>query len=180
VTYTAMGNLHEAESFYELALSHDPKNPNLLNVIANFYAEHTSKFNRATVLIDSALQLIPAENKVLPCVFLDTKGWIEYCQGNYAGAYSIFSTGLDKLLALYQPSPMINEKERETMLMASPNYAASPEVIRIRYHLALAAWHLGNKEQSRDLIGQILAVTPEFPTAIEWQQKARAWLDSNK
>jgi tetratricopeptide (TPR) repeat protein len=175
-TYTAMGQLQKAETLYQQVLSRDPKNPNLLNNIALFYTDHQYKLDQATILIDSALQLVPQDQESAKRSFLDTKGWIEYGQGNYPGAYSKFSTILEQLIAPYQPDPMIDEKDRAAFLAIQPNYNAFPEVILARYHLALAASKIGEKEQSRNLLEQIIAVTAQDPVSQDIQQKAKDWL----
>ena len=179
-TYAALGQLQNAETLFEYVLARDPNSLILLNNIAYFYADNNIKLDRATLLIDSAIRILPIDNEAMVWVLLDTKGWIEFRLGNYENAYILLGKGLNKLIEPYQPEPGLNEKDLAAFLAVQPNYELFPEVMQVRYHLALVAWQLDKKEECRQVLDQIIAVNTSDPAGLEWQQKAKDWLGEKK
>jgi tetratricopeptide (TPR) repeat protein len=176
LTNAALGRTQNAETLFEYVLSKDPTSPSLLNNVANFYADNGIKLDRATLLIDSALRLNSSEDDMQALVYRDSKGWIEFKKGNYQSAYSIYSTVLEKLIAPYQPEPGLKESDLQAFLVTQPNYNLFPVVIQVRYHLALAAWQLDKKDESRQILDQIVGLATNDPAALEWIQKAKDWI----
>lgn len=177
LTNAAMGRTQNAEMLFDFVLKRDPQSTSLLNNIANFYADNGIKLDRATLLIDSAIRLSPSEDDMQVLAYKDSKGWIEFKKGNYESAYSIFSKVLEKLIAPYQPEPNLKESDLKAFLVTQPNYNVFPEVIQVRYHIALAAWYLDKKDESRQLLKQIAAISSLDPSANTWIQKAKIWLN---
>ncbi|HDZ42272.1 MAG TPA: hypothetical protein ENH59_11435 [Bacteroidetes bacterium] len=82
--YSSAGIPDEAEKYYREALSLDPGNPEIMNSLAFTLIENDIAINQGIELIDKALAISPGN-----CLFLHTRGWGLYKQGQYAEAVEL-------------------------------------------------------------------------------------------
>ena len=88
--YWDAGLFDEAEEYYHQALSLEPENPLIINDFAYFLIDNDRNINEGLELVEKALELSPDNY-----LYLDTKGWGLYKQGNYEEALEILERSWD-------------------------------------------------------------------------------------
>lgn len=82
--YEKAGLLDKAEEYYRRALSLEPERPSRLNSLAYFLIDHDRNIPEGLELIEKALESDPDNY-----LYLDTRGWGLYKQGNYREALEL-------------------------------------------------------------------------------------------
>ncbi|HQE83318.1 MAG TPA: tetratricopeptide repeat protein [Candidatus Hydrogenedentes bacterium] len=76
ILYEEMNDLANTEQHLEACLELDPNDPDVLNFLGYFYADHNLKLDRAEELVERALEISPENG-----FYLDSLGWVYYRQG---------------------------------------------------------------------------------------------------
>jgi tetratricopeptide (TPR) repeat protein len=88
--FSEAGILNKAEEYYINALSLEPKNPWQINNLAYFLIDKNRDLNKGLLLADKALELSPDDY-----IYLHTKGWGLFKQGNFDEALRILKKSWD-------------------------------------------------------------------------------------
>lgn len=84
-----VGRFEEGEQYLSRYLAANPESAEALNYLAYMWAERGLKLEQADSYVVKALELEPDNG-----AFLDTKGWIQFKQGDYANAYRTLQRAL--------------------------------------------------------------------------------------
>ncbi len=76
VIYEESNDLHSTEEHLEACHELDPDDPDVLNFLGYFLADHDKNLERAKALIERALEISPENG-----FYLDSLGWVYYRQG---------------------------------------------------------------------------------------------------
>ncbi len=133
------GNFAAAEAGYRAVLAQNPNHAPSLNDLAYLYIERQTELPAARELIARALELVPDN-----ACYLDTLGWLEYTERNFAAAVQ----------TLARAAALSNDREIAWHL-GEANYQLG------RFAAARAAW----RELMDDMrVRERLAVLPESGT----------------
>ncbi len=88
--YSEAGIPGKAEVYYRNALSLEPDNPVMINNLAWFLIDNIINIEEGLLLIDKAINLRPDNY-----LYLDTKGWGLFKQGNLLEAYNLLQKSWD-------------------------------------------------------------------------------------
>jgi len=94
VCHEELDHFDETEAHLKAYLNHAPDDPDVLNFLGYFYAEHGVKLDEAEVLLNKALELDPGNP-----YYLDSLGWIFYKRGEAEEAIELIQQaiyGMDK------------------------------------------------------------------------------------
>ena len=111
--YNAAGFTDEAEKKYRKALSLDTDNPDRVNSLSYFLIDKDRNINEGLELIDKELEINPDN-----FIYLHTKGWGLFKQGNYTEALDILQESWDRRMkdAIYNHEAFLHLEAAKKMV----------------------------------------------------------------
>jgi tetratricopeptide (TPR) repeat protein len=164
--YLFMGELDKAEEYYAKAAGNNGVHPEPYMGLATV-AVHRGDLDRAMELYRKAASIQPTDRS------LAGMGLIEIEHGRHGEAFDHFIQALDmnpeNMVALYSLIQLGHVLERlDQVVPRLQNYLAlDADKIEIRYALAGCLVSLGNKEQAKTELDEILARDPQNAKALE-------------
>ena len=114
--YSAAKIFDKADEYYRNALSLEPENPVIMDLLAYFLIDKDRNINEGLEMVEKALKVSP-ENHYL----LDTKGWGLFKQGKYKEALEILQKSWDlrRKYAVYDHEAFLHLEEAKKAVARS-------------------------------------------------------------